>query len=62
MRVSLVKVATTLSEKMTARTMQAGFGGVPDDELAPAPTETPVTNAAHVPQSHEVLVDQLELQ
>ena len=31
MRVSLIKVATTLSEKMTARTMQAGFGGVPDD-------------------------------
>jgi SAM-dependent methyltransferase len=40
MRVSLVKVATTLSEKMTARTMQAGFGGVPDDlpaDVAPAP-------------------------
>jgi hypothetical protein len=34
MRVSLVKVPTTLSEKMTARTMQAGFGGVPDDLAA----------------------------
>jgi SAM-dependent methyltransferase len=31
MRVSLVKVATTLSEKMTARAMQADFGGVPND-------------------------------
>ncbi len=47
---------------MTARTMQAGFGGVPDDELAPAPTEAPAPGAAHVPQSHEELVDQLELQ
>jgi len=31
MRVTLVKVATTLAEKMTARTMQADFGGIPDD-------------------------------
>jgi SAM-dependent methyltransferase len=31
MRVKLVKVATTLSEKMTARTLQAGFGGIPTD-------------------------------
>jgi SAM-dependent methyltransferase len=31
MRVVLTKVATTLTEKMTARTMQANFGGVPDD-------------------------------
>jgi SAM-dependent methyltransferase len=31
MRVVLTKVATTLAEKMTARTMQANFGGVPDD-------------------------------
>ena len=31
MRVVLTKVATTLAEKMTARTMQADFGGVPDD-------------------------------
>jgi SAM-dependent methyltransferase len=31
MRVLLTKVATTLTEKMMARTMQAGFGGVPDD-------------------------------
>ncbi|MEY8878093.1 MAG: methyltransferase domain-containing protein [Leptothrix sp. (in: b-proteobacteria)] len=31
MRVRLSKVATTLAEKMTARTMQAGFGGIPDD-------------------------------
>lgn len=31
MRVSLVKQATTLAERMTARTMQAEFGGIPDD-------------------------------
>jgi SAM-dependent methyltransferase len=31
MRVLLTKVATTLAEKMTARTMQPNFGGVPDD-------------------------------
>ncbi|HEY4037659.1 MAG TPA: hypothetical protein VGM15_02460, partial [Burkholderiaceae bacterium] len=31
MRVALTKVATTLAEKMTARTMQSNFGGVPDD-------------------------------
>jgi len=31
MRVTLVKVATSLAERMTARTMQADFGGVPDD-------------------------------
>ncbi len=31
MRVTLCKAATTLAEKMTARTMQPGFGGVPDD-------------------------------
>ena len=45
MKVTLVKVATTLSEKMNARTMQPGFGGVPDDlepgdriDAAKAPT------------------------
>jgi hypothetical protein len=39
-KVTLVKVATTLSEKMIARTMQPGFGGLPDD-LEPAdPIET----------------------
>lgn len=31
MRVTLTKRATTLSERMTARTFQSGFGGVPDD-------------------------------
>ena len=31
MRVVLVKTATSLAEKMTARTLQADFGGVPDD-------------------------------
>jgi len=31
MRVILVKVATTLAEKMTARSVQPGFGGLPDD-------------------------------
>jgi hypothetical protein len=36
MRVHLVKVATTTAEKMTARTLQPDFGGVPDD-LEPAP-------------------------
>jgi SAM-dependent methyltransferase len=35
MRVLLVKVATTLAEKMTARAVQPGFGGLPDD-LEPA--------------------------
>lgn len=31
MRVTLQKSATTLAEKMNARTMQPGFGGLPDD-------------------------------
>jgi SAM-dependent methyltransferase len=31
MRVTLQKAATTLAEKMNARTMQPGFGGVPHD-------------------------------
>jgi SAM-dependent methyltransferase len=31
MRTTLVKVATSLADKMTARTMQPGFGGIPDD-------------------------------
>ncbi|MFY8016936.1 MAG: hypothetical protein ACOVN9_02400, partial [Inhella sp.] len=31
MRVRLIKVATTLAERMTARTMQPSFGGLPDD-------------------------------
>lgn len=31
MRVTLVKQLTTLAERMAARTMQADFGGVPDD-------------------------------
>jgi SAM-dependent methyltransferase len=31
MRLVLTKVPTTLAERMTARTFQAGFGGVPDD-------------------------------
>ncbi len=31
MRVSLVKVATTLAERTMARTMRADFGGLPDD-------------------------------
>jgi len=51
MRVTLTKQATTLGERMTARTMQAGFGGLPDDldvfvddgaasaEAAPAPED-----------------------
>jgi SAM-dependent methyltransferase len=36
MKVQLTKVGTSLSEKMTARTMQAGFGGLPDDLDPPA--------------------------
>ena len=31
MRTTLVKVATSLADKMTARTMQPGFGGIPED-------------------------------
>jgi SAM-dependent methyltransferase len=31
MRVRLIKAPTAASEKMTARTMQADFGGIPDD-------------------------------
>ena len=31
MRATLVKVATSLTEKMTARTMQPSFGGIPED-------------------------------
>lgn len=46
MRVLLAKVATTLAEKMTARTMQAGFGGVPDDLELTAPNVTQRTDAA----------------
>jgi SAM-dependent methyltransferase len=41
MRVTLVKVATTVAERMTARTMQAGFGGVPDDLNFDAADELP---------------------
>ena len=62
MRVSLVKVATTLSEKMTARAMQAGFGGVPDDELAPAPIEARAAGVALPAQRQDKRVDQLEVQ
>jgi len=31
MRVTLVKQATTLAERMTARTFQSSFGGIPED-------------------------------
>ena len=31
MRVSLVKAATTVAERMVARTMRADFAGVPED-------------------------------
>jgi len=34
MRVTLVKQPTTLAERMAARTMQADFGGVPEDALS----------------------------
>lgn len=33
MKVTLVKKATTLSERMTARMQQANFGGIPEDTL-----------------------------
>ena len=54
MRVTLVKVATTLAEKMTARTMQANFGGIPDDiefapdlqDEAPTPSDVPAEESA----------------
>lgn len=42
MRVSLVKVATTVAERMVARTMRADFAGVPEDlefDTADEPTE-----------------------
>jgi SAM-dependent methyltransferase len=62
MRVSLIKVATTLSEKMTARTMQAGFGGVPDDlpaDLLPAPLADDLAESRRAQSEH---AEQLELQ
>jgi hypothetical protein len=62
MRVSLIKVATTLSEKMTARTMQAGFGGVPDDlpaDLLPAPLADDLAESRRSQSEH---AEQLELQ
>ncbi|MCH8179345.1 MAG: methyltransferase domain-containing protein [Proteobacteria bacterium] len=34
MKVLLVKVETTMQERMIARAMQANFGGIPDDETA----------------------------
>jgi SAM-dependent methyltransferase len=62
MRVKLVKVATTLAERMTARTMQAGFGGVPDDLLATDTNEAVHAGTAQ-PVGARCLSDQLlELQ
>ena len=46
MRVQLTKVATSLSEKMIARTMQAGFGGLPDDLDAPQSATAPAAPAS----------------
>jgi SAM-dependent methyltransferase len=45
MRVTLVKVATTVAERMAARTMQADFGGVPEDLNLDSPGELPQTMA-----------------
>jgi len=45
MRLVLTKVPTTLAERMTARTFQAGFGGLPDD-LDCFDTEEVVTGVA----------------
>jgi hypothetical protein len=53
MRVTLVKVATTLAEKMNARTMQPGFGGIPDD-LEPG---DPAQAGEALPSSEHELAD-----
>ena len=59
MRVILKKIPTTLREQMTARAMQADFGGVADDLewLAPeAPAETSVAQAdVRVPSPAEAM-------
>lgn len=57
MKVTLVKVATTLSEKMSARTMQPGFGGVPEDSIFAA-TELADTASTPLPDGE---VDSTEL-
>jgi SAM-dependent methyltransferase len=62
MRVSLVKVATSLSEKMTARTLQAGFGGVPEDlldDVAPLPFAAP--SPQHQPAGSSACVEPVEV-
>jgi SAM-dependent methyltransferase len=51
MRVTLVKVATTLAEKMNARTMQPGFGGIPDDLEPGDPAQA---GEALQPSEHEL--------
>jgi len=38
MRVTLRKISTTFTERNTARTMQADFGGIDDDTMYPLPT------------------------
>jgi SAM-dependent methyltransferase len=48
MRVVLTKVATTLAEKMTARTMQADFGGMPDDLEHPAIEDVPLSGGSNL--------------
>jgi hypothetical protein len=62
MKVTLVKVATTLSEKMNARTMQPGFGGLPDD-LQPGDRVEAATASTRKPEIAEMSTAQLvELQ
>lgn len=62
MRVSLVKVATTMSEKMVARTMQAGFGGVPDDACEQVATTAQPTIAAPLRHVDAPLAEPAEVQ
>lgn len=62
MRVSLVKGRTTLSEKMVARTMQAGFGGVPDDVVVHDPAAAVASAPAPLRPSDATRAQALEVQ
>lgn len=71
MRATLVKVATSLTEKMTARTMQPGFGGVSDDldgtevggpvYAAAVKIEAPINGSAQLGQLYLDLMERVLL-
>ncbi|MBT9611615.1 MAG: methyltransferase domain-containing protein [Pseudomonadota bacterium] len=56
MRVTLTKQATTLGERMTARTMQASFGGLPDDMDVFAHDDAPPSDVPETASQPTVVV------